>query len=238
MSGAQRTRRPSTRIQLSPKQANIYAWGWQKDARFRYAVCGRRFGKTYLGAEEMRRAYRLAVEHNIHPDNEIWYGAPTSKQAKRVMWNRLKRNIPEDWIQGRPNNTECVMQMRTGHVMRVVGLDAPDALRGSGLWCFLGDEWDDAKPVILPEIHDGIATRACRCAPSKISARPRAPASTTAFTSSRSSSRRLDSPLCNARVETGQRRGIGIVKRLLDWAGEAAQWIALLGCLPASGAAF
>ncbi len=29
MSGAQRTRRPSTRIQLSPKQANIYTWGWQ-----------------------------------------------------------------------------------------------------------------------------------------------------------------------------------------------------------------
>jgi hypothetical protein len=74
------------------------------------------------------------------------------------MWNRLKRNIPKDWIQGRPNNTECVMEMRTGHVMRVVGLDDPDALRGSGLWLFLGDEWDDAKPVILPEIHDGIAT--------------------------------------------------------------------------------
>src|SRR5262245_15379249 len=75
-----------------------YTWGWQKDARFRYAVCGRRFGKTYLGAKEMRRAYRLAVEHNIHPDNEIWYGAPTFKQAKRVMCNRLKRSIPEDWI--------------------------------------------------------------------------------------------------------------------------------------------
>jgi hypothetical protein len=28
----------------------------------------------------------------IHPDNEIWYGAPTFKQAKRVMWNGLKRN--------------------------------------------------------------------------------------------------------------------------------------------------
>jgi hypothetical protein len=42
---------------MSPKQANTYTWGWQKDARFRYAVCGRRFGKTYLGAdEEMRHA--------------------------------------------------------------------------------------------------------------------------------------------------------------------------------------
>jgi hypothetical protein len=37
---------------LSAKQANIYTWGWQEDARFRYAVCGRRFGKTYLGVVE------------------------------------------------------------------------------------------------------------------------------------------------------------------------------------------
>jgi hypothetical protein len=51
-------------------------------------VCGRRFGKTYLGAEEIRRAYQIAVENNIHPDNEIRYGAPTFKQAKGVMWNR------------------------------------------------------------------------------------------------------------------------------------------------------
>ena len=105
MSGVPRIRRPSTRIQLSAKQTNIYTWGWQKDARFRYAVCGRRFGKTYLGAVEMCRAYRLAVEHNTHPDNEIWYGAPTFKQAKGVMWNRLKRNIPEDWIAGHAINT-------------------------------------------------------------------------------------------------------------------------------------
>ena len=55
MSGGPRTRRPSTRIQLSAEQANIYTWGWQKDARFHYAVCSRRFGKTYLVAEEIRR---------------------------------------------------------------------------------------------------------------------------------------------------------------------------------------
>jgi hypothetical protein len=41
--------------------------------------------------------------------------------------------------------------MRTGHVMRVVALDDPDALRGAGLWFFMGDAWDDAKPVFLPE---------------------------------------------------------------------------------------
>jgi hypothetical protein len=82
MSGAQRTRRHSTRIQLSPKQANIYTWGWQKDARFRYAVCGRRFSKTYLGAEEMGRAYRLAVGHNILSANPL----PGHGKPKLCRW--------------------------------------------------------------------------------------------------------------------------------------------------------
>jgi hypothetical protein len=51
------------------------------------------------------------------------------------------------------------MQMRTGHVMRVVGFDDPDALRGSGLWFFLGDEWHDRQAGDpASEIHDGIAT--------------------------------------------------------------------------------
>ena len=51
-----------------------------------------------------------------------------------MMWNRSKRNVPEKWIAGpRP-----FVQMKTGHVMRVVGLNEHDALRGSGLWFFLG----------------------------------------------------------------------------------------------------
>ena len=81
------------------------------------------------------------------------------------MWNRLKRNIPEGSIKGRPDNTECVMHMKTGHVIRVVGLDDPDALRGSGLWLFLGDEWTDAKPVSCP-------TSSCPCSPC-LPARPK-----------------------------------------------------------------
>lgn len=146
-----RAARTISRIQLTSKQANIYIHGWQPDARLRYAVCGRRFGKTFLGVEEIKRAYRLAVERNIELDNEIWYGAPTFKQAKRVFWNRLKRYMPEGWLGGRVNNTECVMPMRCGRIIRLVGLDDIDSLRGSGLAFFLGDEWDDAKPAVWTE---------------------------------------------------------------------------------------
>ena len=140
------------RIELTGPQSNVFVWGWQDEARYRFAVCGRRFGKTFLARKEIRRAIKLAVERSISPDNEIWYGAPNFKQAKRVFWRALKRSIPRRWIEGRPNETECSITLLTGHIIRLVGLDAPDSLRGSGLWFFIGDEWDDAKDEVWPEV--------------------------------------------------------------------------------------
>lgn len=140
-------RRPQSRsaevIRLTPKQANVYSWGWQAEARFRDAVCGRRFGKTFLGAAEIRRAAMLAARWKISADDEIWYCAPTFKQAKRVFWRRLKRAIPRDWIDGKANESECYIPLKSGHIIRIVGLDSYDNLRGSGLFFALIDEWAD-----------------------------------------------------------------------------------------------
>lgn len=151
-SSARRKQIINRAVTLTRKQSNIYQWGWQPNARFRVAVCGRRFGKTFLALDEINRAYRLAVARKILPDNEIWYGAPTFKQAKRVFWAKLKRTFPRKWIQGKPNETECVITTKTGHVIRIVGLDNYDALRGSGLWFFIGDEWADAQPECWSEV--------------------------------------------------------------------------------------
>lgn len=139
-------------VVLTPKQANIYVWGWQPEARFRDAVCGRRFGKTFLGKAEMRRAARLAQNWNVSIEDEIWYGAPTFKQAKRVFWRRLKQAIPAHWRDGKPNETECSITLRSGHIMRVVGLDNYDALRGSGLFFALVDEWADCPYEAWEEV--------------------------------------------------------------------------------------
>lgn len=139
-------------VQLTPKQANIYVWGWQPNARFRDAVCGRRFGKTFLGKAEMRRAARLAMQWGVSVEDEIWYGAPTFKQAKRVFWRRLKQAIPKSWRATKPNETECSITLKSGHVMRVVGLDNYDDLRGSGLFFALIDEWADAKYEAWEEV--------------------------------------------------------------------------------------
>ena len=138
-------------VQLTPKQANIFVWGWQSKARFRIAVCGRRFGKTYLVKAEMRRAARLAEQWDVSTEDEIWYGAPTFKQAKRTFWRRLKQSIPFHWRES-TNETECSITLKSGHVMRIVGLDNYDNLRGSGLFMFVGDEWADCKVEAWTEV--------------------------------------------------------------------------------------
>lgn len=139
-------------IHLSAKQANIFVWGWQPEARFRDAVCGRRFGKTFLGVREILRAARLASEWGVSADDEIWYAAPTFRQAKRVFWRRLKQALPGTWLAGKPNESECVIHLLSGHVIRLVGLDAFDNLRGSGLFFVLVDEWADCPPAAWVEV--------------------------------------------------------------------------------------
>ena len=139
-------------VSLTPKQANIFVWGWQPEARFRDAVCGRRFGKTFLGKAEMRRASRLAMKWGVSVEDEIWYAAPTFKQAKRVFWRRLKQAIPPAWRSGKPNETECSITLRSGHIIRVVGLDQYDNLRGSGLFFVLIDEWADCPYEAWEEV--------------------------------------------------------------------------------------
>ncbi|MBX0289710.1 terminase [Hymenobacter sp. HSC-4F20] len=100
----------------------------------------------------MRRAARLAMQWNVSVEDEIWYAAPTFKQAKRVFWRRLKQAIPANWRTGKPNETECSITLITGHVIRIVGLDTYDNLRGSGLFFVLIDEWADCPYEAWQEV--------------------------------------------------------------------------------------
>lgn len=122
---------------LTAPQFSIYDRGWHDESRFRVAACGRRFGKTFEAAEEIRRAVKMAVRRRISVDNEIWYAAPTYKQAKKIFWPKLKSIIPSHWLMTKPKETDLSMQIEPfGHIIRIVGVENYDALRGSGLFFF------------------------------------------------------------------------------------------------------
>ena len=100
----------------------------------------------------MRRAAKLAAAWNVSVEDEIWYAAPTQKQARRVFWRRLKQAIPKSWLASKPNETDMLITLKSGHLLRCVGLENYDDLRGSGLFFILVDEWADCKYAAWEEV--------------------------------------------------------------------------------------
>lgn len=68
-------------MELTPAQAKIIS----DTHRFRVVVCGRKFGKTTLNAEEL---VANAISGN---DRRVMYVAPTLGVARQLMWERLKK---------------------------------------------------------------------------------------------------------------------------------------------------
>ena len=121
-------------------------------ARFRVAICGRRFGKTHLSIREL--AY-FAKE----PNKEIWYVAPSYKQAKQIVWRKLKYKLQDlRWVQ-KVNESELTILLKNGTTIVLKGSDNPDSLRGVGLDFLVMDEFADIDPsawfeVLRPTLAD------------------------------------------------------------------------------------
>lgn len=139
---------PSFDISLHPKQAEVF----HDKSRFKVMVCGRRFGKTVLCLVEMlNQAFSK-------PNQVIWYVAPTYRQAKRLMWDALKKHVPEKFIK-RTYEVELKMVLKNGSQISLFGVDKPDGLRGSSLDLLCMDEYQDFKPgifemVLYPTLSD------------------------------------------------------------------------------------
>lgn len=109
-------------MKLSPKQEIIS----QSGARFRVAICGRRFGKTYLAMNEVAKVAR-------YPDKRIFLIYPTYRQARQVIWEPFKHRLQDiGWLQ-KANETDLTMILRNGSRISLRGADNPDSLRGVGL---------------------------------------------------------------------------------------------------------
>lgn len=119
-------------------------------ARFLVAATGRRFGKTHTGRKRLCR-----VASGI--DKQVAYIAPTYKQAKRIAWKKLKYKLMSlNWLDGKPNESELILNLKSGSSIQLFGAENYDAIRGLEFHHVMFDEFDDCPIEAWDEV-----VRAC-----------------------------------------------------------------------------
>ena len=126
---------------IIPGEEDLVAWpflAWQLGAlsilhrmswiRFLLIKGGRRVRKTGFGLQRLiMKVFRRP------PGSEVGYINRTIKQARATAWRRLKRHFlyPNNWmLEGQPNENEMVIPLLGGRLIRLLGCEDPDALRG------------------------------------------------------------------------------------------------------------
>jgi len=118
----------------SPQQTIVSA-----PQRFRVVIAGRRFGKTHLSIREL-------CWHAREPDKEVWYVAPTYKQARMIVFKKLKKRLIDlRWV-SKINETNLSFELKNGSTISLKGADNYDSLRGVGLDFIVLDEFADIDP--------------------------------------------------------------------------------------------
>jgi hypothetical protein len=120
--------------------------------RFICVVAGRRFGKTHLSIRQLCR-------HARQPDSTVWYVAPTYRQAKQIVWRKLKNKLQDLRCSKRVNESELSIELKNGSIISLKGADNADSLRGVGLDYLVMDEFADIDPeawyeVLRPTLAD------------------------------------------------------------------------------------
>ncbi len=121
------TARPTIKLPpFHPRQREIAL----SDARFRVAACGRRFGKTRLGA--------ALCMMTAGGGGRAWWVAPTYPVAQ-VGW-RLIRRLSNQYPGAVIRQGDRLVELPTGGAIQVRSADNPDSLRGDGLDLVVIDE--------------------------------------------------------------------------------------------------
>lgn len=141
---------PGERIKLTKAQSQIF----QSEARYRVAVCGRRFGKTVVGITYLLQK----VCDPKARDLKVWLIANTYRQAAQVAWGDLKKMVPTGWTK-KINESDLAIELYNGCTIALRGADNPDSLRGVGLDAVVFDQFQDMDPmvwlaVISPALSD------------------------------------------------------------------------------------
>ncbi len=104
---------------------------WDSGVRFRVMACGRRWGKTRLGA-------LLCIAVACQKNRLAWWVAPTYPVAS-IGWRMIRRmakQIPRCEVR----EAERMVTLPGGGAIQVKSADNPDSLRGEGLHFVVVDE--------------------------------------------------------------------------------------------------
>jgi hypothetical protein len=137
-------------VMTSHKQRDLFL---ASRCRFDMIAAGRRSGKT----EEARWRLIAGTKHRggIHygcltpppgvKEPTFIYAAPTYAQAKRIVWERFKAEIP-DWMVLKRSEADMTIIFRTGARLIVAGMDKPERVEGIAIDGCVMDEFADMKP--------------------------------------------------------------------------------------------
>lgn len=95
--------------------------------RFQVTSAGRRSRKTLIADRKMLTdPGRGAL---VTPGFAYIFAAPTRRQAKRVYWEKLKRDTRLFWDR-KPSETELIIYLKNGSQLQVDGLEDPQRIEG------------------------------------------------------------------------------------------------------------
>jgi hypothetical protein len=124
----------------------------QDSHRFRVAICGRRFGKTYLAMRELAKFARF-------PGRRCWFIAPTRGQGKGIVWDQLKARLQDlNWI-SKVNESELTLHLRNGSEIGIRSADAYDRMRGFSVDFAVFDEFADMDPDVWTAVRPTLSDK-------------------------------------------------------------------------------
>ena len=122
-----------------PGQARVH----RSKARFRVVPCGRRFGKTYLGCNEL---IKFACDHGSILG--AWV-SPTYRQSK-IAYRLIKNALTS--LVSHKSDSELTLELPNGSRMMFCSSDNYDALRGNGIHFLVIDECADVDEKAWTEV--------------------------------------------------------------------------------------
>jgi phage terminase large subunit len=138
-----------------PRENQRPIWNYMENGGLRgLLVAHRRYGKDDV-------ALHFTATQMIEKPGNYWHMLPAYTQGKKVIWNavnpktqirRIDEAFPEA-LRTRTNNTEMLIEMKTGAVWQIVGSDNYDSIVGAPPRGIVFSEWALANPMAWPYLE-------------------------------------------------------------------------------------